>query len=245
MAEPPAKRRKESTEDEDSEDETLKNSADQNRLSLDSLREPIRHTHNDLVTLLVGPEQTKLVAVGHLLTQNSEFFQTALKKEWEEGQTRVIKMPMEDATLVTQYLDFAYAAKLRSHCIEEPYDFEPDAGEYENLCELYLFGERVLDVNARNAIVTELIRLVDLLDAECHLPGNACIDTIYAGTPAGHPARRLMVDLQVYYRRADYSKDLDQEYLADVVNEFTQRARDGGRLYCLHHETLNADEYFV
>jgi hypothetical protein len=47
----------------------------------------------DLVTLLVGPEQKKMVAHGTYLARDPEFFQAALKKEWIEGQIRIIILP--------------------------------------------------------------------------------------------------------------------------------------------------------
>jgi hypothetical protein len=65
-----------------------------------------KYSHDDLVTLLVGPDEQKMVAFGHQLSKNSEFFKSALKKQWVEGQTRVIRLPDEDARIVEEYLDF-------------------------------------------------------------------------------------------------------------------------------------------
>jgi hypothetical protein len=48
---------------------------------------------DSLVTLLVGPEEEKMVVHESYLSQDSAFFKAALKKQWTEGQARVIKLP--------------------------------------------------------------------------------------------------------------------------------------------------------
>lgn len=54
---------------------------------------PSSFDKTDLVTLLVGPNEHEIAVYGIFLTRSSEFFKAALKKEWVEGQTRVIKLP--------------------------------------------------------------------------------------------------------------------------------------------------------
>ena len=49
--------------------------------------------HDDAVTLHVGPAEHVLLAHSSFIIRNSDLFTTALKKEWAEGQTRVIKLP--------------------------------------------------------------------------------------------------------------------------------------------------------
>lgn len=64
--------------------------------------------HNDAVTLHVGPNEHVLLARGSFITRNSDFFTTALKKEWTQGQTRVIKLPEEHPQVVSHYLNYTY-----------------------------------------------------------------------------------------------------------------------------------------
>jgi hypothetical protein len=65
-----------------------------------------------MMTLLVGQdEQAMVVHVNHL-TRDSEFFAAAMKKEWVEGQTRVIRLPEEYPDIVAHYLSFLYSGKV-------------------------------------------------------------------------------------------------------------------------------------
>lgn len=256
MSTPPTKKRKERTEDDMIIGTIHENAADQNIVPLTPPRQRMhttmlptprspRHTREDVVTLAIGPDEEELVAMGHHLARHSKFFQAALKKEWAEGRNRIVKMPEEDIESVKRYLDFLCDGEMPSKFIEELEDYAPDGGLYEELCELYVFGERVLDARLRNDIVREIIRLVSILAYKGHLPSDDCVATIYAGTPAGAPARRLMVDLHVHYGLLYCSKTLNQEYVVDVVNGFLQRAIEGDRSYDFRWRKPEAVDYLV
>lgn len=61
-----------------------------------------------MATLLVGPEEHRVVAHKSNLSLRSAFFKAALRKEWIEGQTRTVKLPDEQRDVVAQYLDYIY-----------------------------------------------------------------------------------------------------------------------------------------
>ena len=46
------------------------------------------------------------------LAQTSEFFASALKKEWAEGQTRIIDLDEETPGIMAHYLDWVYTTEL-------------------------------------------------------------------------------------------------------------------------------------
>lgn len=74
---------------------------------------------DDLVTLLVGPEEHKLLVHKSCITRNSDFFKTAMKKEWTEGQSRIVKSPEEiNIERFVNYLNFAYHEKLLTEGIK-------------------------------------------------------------------------------------------------------------------------------
>lgn len=149
-----------------------------------------RYTDEDLVTLLVGPDEHKLVVHAHQLSENSDFFQNALKKAWLEGQTRIVKLPEDCPELLTQYLDFIYGRGLPTKDIDthaEFDEFDPpgeDDYAYQSLFKLYIFGERVFDSSVQYATISEVIRLVSLEDDEefVTLPVQATIQLVYEGT---------------------------------------------------------------
>lgn len=66
----------------------------------------------NVVTLLVGREKESMIAHTSYLTRTSEFFASALKKEWIEGQTRTIELIEETPKLMAHYLDWVYTAQL-------------------------------------------------------------------------------------------------------------------------------------
>ncbi|KAM0690018.1 hypothetical protein Q7P36_008785 [Cladosporium allicinum] len=74
---------------------------------------PASMFHPDsLVTLLVGPEEEKMVVYETYLTRDSAFFEAALKKHWTEGQTRIIKLLEESLEAMQHYVEQLYGGKL-------------------------------------------------------------------------------------------------------------------------------------
>jgi len=73
---------------------------------------------DDIVTLLVGPDEQKLVVHESCITRNSDFFKAAMKKEWTEGQTRTVKLPEERLDTFITYLNYAYRETLPTENIK-------------------------------------------------------------------------------------------------------------------------------
>lgn len=152
----------------------------------------------NVVTLLVGPQKHNMIVHSGYLARTSEFFASALKKEWAEGQTRTIELDEETPELMAHYLDWMYTSELPT---KECRPWDPDASKVAAnnlLAELYVLGEHRLDSQLRNAIIAEFIRHREPLRdvARCSSFQRAdAINIIYQGTPPGSAARRLMVDL--------------------------------------------------
>jgi hypothetical protein len=159
-----------------------------------------RYGKDEIITLLVGPEETEMLALASCLSFHSEFFRTALKKEWAEGQTRTVKLPEEEPGIIAQYLDFLVGRGLPTDSTR----MDSQKGEvYVALTALYALGERLLDSTLRNKIITEIIRFTTVLSPNglynYIYPGDRdIIDYVYNYTTPASPARRLMVDLYIY-----------------------------------------------
>ena len=179
----------------------------------------------NVVTLLVGPEKESMIVHTSYLTRTSKFFASALKKEWIEGQTRTIELDEENPELMAHYLDWVYTTQLPTR---DSLFFVAESSKvvaHELLAELYVLGERRLDSRLRNAIIDEFIRLrLDLHDLSKCQPSRraSCINTIYQGTPAGSPARRLMVNLSLRWGcpQCCSNDDLDKAFLVDITKAF-------------------------
>lgn len=134
------------------------------------------------MTLLVGPDKHGMIVHASYLARTSEFFASALKKEWVEGQTRTIELDEEAPDLMAHYLDWLYTTELPSKGCKS---FDPEDSKVATnhlLAELYVLRERRLDSHLRNAIITEFIRLRLVFHnvAGCHSPQRVCaINIIY------------------------------------------------------------------
>ena len=203
--------------------------------SLPDARNQLAHREHDLkpsylfnaenaVTLIVGPEKESMIVHTGYLTRTSVFFASALKKVWIEGQNRTIELIEETPELMAHYLDWLYTAQLPT---ENTLLFGAESSKvvaHELLAELYVLGERRLDWRLRNAIIAEFIRLRLIIHiSECQSSRRVnCINTIYQGTPAGSPARRLMVDLSLRWGcpQCCSNDDLDKAFLVDITKAF-------------------------
>lgn len=187
------------------------------------MRPSYRFNAENTVTLLVGPDQQKMVAQTSYLTRTSEFFATALKQVWAEGQTRIINLHEEAPELMAHYLDWVYSSELPTEMCDK---FHPESAKiaaHDLLAELYVLGERRLDSKFRNATIAEFIRIGPVLHGpSCQASQRArYVNTIYQGTPAGSPARRLMVDFGLRFGCSQcYSGDLDKGFLVDLAHAF-------------------------
>lgn len=152
-----------------------------------------RYGKDEIVTLFVGDERTEMLAFASCLSFHSEFFKTALKKEWAEGQTRTIKLPEEEPEIVAQYLDYVLGKGLPT----DSTNLDARGEVYTTLTMLFAVGERVLDSGLRNAIIAEIIRFTTILvvGPTYVFPNALQINNIYNCTTSASPARRLMVDL--------------------------------------------------
>lgn len=210
---------------------------------------PAKYTRGDLVTPLVGPDEQELVVCGTPLAETSEFFRTALKKEWKEGQKRMIRLPEEDITLITRYFDFVFGQSLPSKDAQTADHLEKSTA-YDGIFQLYALGERMLDASIRNTVVKESLRLVSLVGDASHgfLPSRNCIKLVYKETSARSAARRLLVDLHVAYglsETLEHEKVLP-EYMCDLAKAYSRKIENHQLMRrSFPRAILKADDYFV
>lgn len=160
---------------------------DESTLSPDTSFHP-----SSMVTRLVGPEEQEMTVHGDRLVRNSAYSRAALREEWLEDQTRVIKLVDESTEIMRHYIEYVYSGKPPTHDLTvAPEARSIVSRHYPLLAEIYIIAERGLDAKCQNVIIRELIRLVKLTQKS---PGVACVDIVYRGTTAESPARRLVVD---------------------------------------------------
>lgn len=206
----------------------------------------------DAVTLHVGPTEHAILAHGNFISRRSEFFKAALKKEWAEGQTRVIKLPDEDPQVMTHYLSYAYSKCLPTDIFTKDFlgTFPEESDEYyQLLAELYVLSERLLDETIRGALIKEILRLAKLTDKESkqYHPKGEAVNIIYRGTTAKSPARRLMVDFHIAYGTTKcFVATCEAGFVLDVAQKLYAKFDEytgGNNIATLRSVKLEASEY--
>jgi hypothetical protein len=115
---------------------------------------------DNLVTLLIGQEEEKMVVCEAYLFRDSAFFRTALKKQWSEGQSRVIKLPEETTVHMEHYVEYVFSGKLPTHDVAAKITFSHEPyRRAELLASLYVLGERMMNPKYQNDVIKELFRL--------------------------------------------------------------------------------------
>jgi hypothetical protein len=197
----------------------------------------------DAVTLHVGPTEHVMLAHSSHLARNSDFFKAALKKEWIEGQTRVIRLPEERPDIVSHYLNYTYSKALPkasdSDSTTTP-NFKKNQ-YYELLAELYVLGERLQDQSIRTAVVESIVESWEYLHWNLiTVPANI----IYRGTTAGSPARRLMVNLFLAYGEDfELNNTCEADFLLDVARAFCVQATSYNDPGSFRNQPLTAAHY--
>ena len=183
---------------------------------------PYDFSCDDAVTLVVGPEEKKMFVHGTYLTDCSDFFKAALKKEWTEGQTRVIKFPEEDSETMAHFMAFVYHGQLPFNGIL-PTKKDHFTARWPILIELYLYGERFLYPIIQDAVINEILRLTRIAcaDGSTWYPSCKDVEKVYRGTPEGSPLRQLMVDMHVVQGDKNWlSETASAQFLLDVAKAF-------------------------
>jgi hypothetical protein len=202
----------------------------------------------DLVTLLVGPKEEEFAVHESCITRNSDFFKAALKKEWIEGQTRIIKLPEETCTKnFVHYLNYAYNEGLPTEGIKTATDEIFDGNPYDTLGKMYVIGERMLDKSVQKAVAGEIIRISSLVspNGTRHSPGTPCITLIYDGTSTGSPMRRVLVDIWATRGNVDWPcKRQHQEFLGELVEELQTKIMAQKVVCDFRFRPMAVEDYF-
>ena len=199
------------------------------------------------VTLLIGSEEQPLVAHESYLTKNSEFFEAAMKKEWAEGQTRVIKLPEDDVETMSNYLTFAYSRDLPTSKVAKGAS-RATVDDWKSLTRLYVLGERTLDKCIRNAVVREIERLSTTPDekGDTGFMPAAASNMLFDGTPEGSPIRQMIIDKHVFHGQKACLTGKDHPVLIlEVARALLEKASHRQPYGDFRSRRVKAEDYLV
>lgn len=175
----------------------------------------------------MGEEEEEFHVHENLICKHSVLFNSAIKKEWKEGQERRVVLPDDTPSVVNLYAQWLYSDKIISRQSPNEED-ERTVAEYSLLIDAFVFGEKIQDGPFKDASIDALIHLVDTPDKDgwkWYPTGR--VDFAYQGTPEGSPLRKLLVDMHMFHgngewlssqKNADYMRELGKRLLNDRPN---------------------------
>lgn len=175
-----------------------------------SLTRSYRYDYFDIVTVLVGPEETKFILPETIVCRESKFFQCACNGEWKEAAEKTVKLPEVQphsfgvffGWLNTEELDFSKSAHEDAPSkYDQSMSHEAFNTIVDRIVESFIIGDMLQSPRFCNTLVDELRRLVD---------GTALVPA----RPERHPSlfnellqnstiRRLVVDYTAFYLREE------------------------------------------
>ena len=111
---------------------------------------------------------------------------------------------------------------------------EPEEGnvnyEYNLLCDLYLFAEKVRDANVMDAVIVALLARYNEEPQEGrYIPVEDTVNNVYVKTEPGSPLRESVVDMHLWLGHEDALLfepiKLDQEFLFDLARTLVEKHR--------------------
>jgi hypothetical protein len=165
-ADPPLKREQEDGEDEEAGKRSKKN-----------------HEYNDLVSVLVGPDEVRYTVHEHKICAKSKFFEAACRKEWLER--RQVPLPDVEPRLFEVYYDWVYDGEIK-------WDKEEDQKieDQKIHVEAYIMGEFLDDEKFCSEIIKAMI---GKLSKWGRAYSEELIWRIWDGTPSKSPLRKFLL----------------------------------------------------
>tara|TARA_R110002003_G_scaffold1679_3_gene23428 strand:- start:18259 stop:18936 length:678 start_codon:yes stop_codon:yes gene_type:complete len=143
----------------------------------------------------------------NVLVSSSKFFQNAMKPVWRTEPLKPVDLSDVDPETFKVYSQWLYTKQMTGKL------------SHLSLAKSYVLGERIMDETFQRTVV---LAMINRFNRAFH-PGLSSIRTIYASTPPGLAARRLMVDFCAF-RSVPSSRRIkmldannDGEFMVDLI----------------------------
>lgn len=156
-----------------------------------------------IITIKIGKEATEFAVHEALLRRTFRFFDCALKSKWDvsRGETPVLQLTEEDPKVFSIYVHWLYFKMLPTVHLHISTWRKKVGSEADILVYSYVMGEMLHDTEYRNAVLEASVNILSN-----NYPSGIfsalsvfIINIIYNNTPAGSPARRLVVDTWAHW----------------------------------------------
>jgi len=205
------------------------------------------------VQVVVGADELSKTFSVHrdLITSRSKFFAKALRNygegddgniTWREGEEGTVKLPEDSQDVFTQYLQLLYCGhipvgkqfvgdteamsyKERIKAVGKFHD-----QEYVALGKLYVFCEKVRDVQSKATLITAFVETSQKVRGNglAYFPSTVSTRIVYDGTLHGDPLRQWLVggfSLRAHeaWFEEDKAESYNQQFMFDVMAEMAKR----------------------
>ncbi|KAF2660685.1 hypothetical protein K491DRAFT_711585 [Lophiostoma macrostomum CBS 122681] len=162
-------------------------------------------TTGTTIEVRVGALSTVLHVHQKLICNKSTFFTNLVT-----AGSKIVVLPDTEVDIFRTYLHWLYTGNVDN--------LSTEMGSSLELAKTYVLGEKMIDPDFQDAVMTKLI-----LSSNYECPCVDAVGTIYLGTPKGSPARLLMVDFYVHRAHGGWNK-LDElprlvsaEFAGDLI----------------------------
>lgn len=159
--------------------------------------DPDQSTSTKPITVVVGSGDKEQTFYCHeeLVTTHSDFFAAAMRKEWVEGQDRIVRLPEYDPDYFKMFASFLYTGAIHS-LADGDYDVEElKDWEYQRLALAWTLGNKLICVAFQDAVVDAIINKLMTEGPQYPLGLYRGVYTMTAGSCG---LRRLVVDITVF-----------------------------------------------
>jgi hypothetical protein len=226
------------------------------------------YLRSPMLKLIVGGEEATPVQSffihKHLLTSPSRFFTKTLEEytdndqysekagdaiqgitmKWREDVEGVIKMPVNEPEVFTNYVQLIYTgvlpirdelkiperdldlsvddAKKPEHDFKKQHMYPAVTQLHQALVKLYIFCDKVQDLEEKRAVLAAVVDAVQIVYDTCYYPSSSIISMVYAGTLSSDLIRAFLVDIYVLCSWSGFAEPKDHsqfphESLFDVM----------------------------
>ncbi|CAN9470207.1 unnamed protein product [Alternaria alternata] len=145
-----------------------------------------------------------------VLYKSSKFFQNAMKPEWTDTQAgpNVIDLSDDPVDVVSDYIKWLYCDTIPNKQYEAVANTREEKAEeaekvFIALAKSYVFGEKIVDVRYKNAVLQTIATAIKAFDWNM---GPESVKIVYEGTPPKSSLRRLIAE-NVAYKAHDDSEE--------------------------------------
>jgi hypothetical protein len=179
------------------------------------------YNYNEVITILVGPEEHRFIAHKDVICDKSKFFKAACSDRWLEVQEKIVRLPgaRSEVTFRT-YIDWIYRSDLVVDEVESEDSEEVDLNTKSELIELYLLGDVLEDVKLRNKIIHLLNTNINTSDH--HLDPHLC-ELIWDNTTSNSLLRKWTVDSIITNMNSSGFESSSSLWPADLVLQIAIR----------------------